>query len=336
MRNPNGYGSVVKLSGNRRKPYCARKTVGWKDNGQPIYRALGYFADRPSAVLALAEYNRDPYDIDEMKVTLIELYERWSERDFPKMALNTEKGFRTAIKKCNPLHNVPYRRIKAYQMQEIIDGCGGYSMQGTIKSLFSRLDDYAQELDIITKRASGLVHTAPIAPKEKQIFTEEEIQMLWDNKDMPYVDTVLILLYTGLRIGELINLKTENINLSEGYFTGGSKTRAGKNRIVPIHDRIYELIKNRSGRGCEFLLSHSGKKFTTNLYYPIWRDLMKSLGMKHTPHECRHTFRSRLDSAGANKVCIDLIMGHASSSTGERVYTHKTVQELKNAITLVT
>ena len=59
---------------------------------------------------------------------------------------------------------------------------------------------------------------------------------------------------------------------------------------------------------------------------------MDDLKMEHTPHECRHTFRSRLDSAGANKVCIDLMMGHKSSGTGERVYTHKTLEELKIAI----
>ena len=46
MKNPNGYGSVVKLSGNRRKPYCARKTSGWNDKGYPIYSVIGYYANR--------------------------------------------------------------------------------------------------------------------------------------------------------------------------------------------------------------------------------------------------------------------------------------------------
>ena len=48
-----------------------------------------------------------------------------------------------------------------------------------------------------------------------------------------------------------------------------------------------------------------------------------------------HTFRSCLDSAGENKVCIDRIIGHKSSDVGERVYTHKTIQELKNTIALL-
>ena len=57
--------------------------------------------------------------------------------------------------------------------------------------------------------------------------------------------------------------------------------------------------------------------------------------MSHTTHECRHTFRSRLDSLGANKVCIDKIMGHKTNDVGERVYTHKTIQELKKTIELI-
>ena len=51
-----------------------------------------------------------------------------------------------------------------------------------------------------------------------------------------------------------------------------------------------------------------------------------------TPHECRHTFESILDSKGANRKCIDLMMGHVSKDVGNRVYNHKTLEELKTAI----
>lgn len=68
----------------------------------------------------------------------------------------------------------------------------------------------------------------------------------------------------------------------------------------------------------------------------VWNELMNTLNMDHTPHECRHTFRSRLDSAGANKVCIDRLMGHKSKGTGERVYTHKNIEELRLNIELIT
>ena len=92
----------------------------------------------------------------------------------------------------------------------------------------------------------------------------------------------------------------------------------------------------RVSDGGKLLISPKGRCVSRTQYYLVWHRLIKSLGMVHTPHECRHTFRSRLDSAGANKVCIDRMMGHVSIGTGERIYTHKTVEELKTNLALIT
>ena len=86
MRLPNGYGSIYKLSGNRRRPWCVRKTTGWKDNGQPIYTFIGYYPTRQEALTALADYNKDPYDLQLSSVTFADLYERWSEEHFQKIS----------------------------------------------------------------------------------------------------------------------------------------------------------------------------------------------------------------------------------------------------------
>lgn len=334
---PNGYGSVVKLSGNRRRPFAARKTVGWNDKGQPTYKTIGYYATRQEAMISLAEYNRNPYDIDLAKITMKELFERWSKRDFPKMSKSSASSHKSAFKHAEHLHNMPYKQIKAYMMQEVIDECGcGYSTQGAIKNLFGQLDRYALELDIITKCNSSLIHAAPIPPSSKVPFTEEEINKVWAVADEPYADTILILLYTGFRISELLSLETAKINLEDNYFQGGTKTKAGKDRIVPIHPRILDMVKARMEEGNKYLITWNGHKMTATQYYTVWGSFMRKLGMNHTPHECRHTFRSRLDSAGANKVCIDLMMGHKSKEVGERIYTHKSIQELARSLALVT
>ena len=222
-------------------------------------------------------------------------------------------------------------------MQEVIDNCGrGYSTQGAIKNLFGQLIKYAMELDIIAKCNSTLIHAAPIPPSSKVPFTEEEINRVWAIADEPYADTILILLYSGFRISELLSLETARINMKDQYFQGGVKTKERKDRIAPIHPRIYDMVKARMDEGNKHLISwHGGMMYPTQ-YYAIWGELMTKLGISHTPHECRHTFRSRLDSAGANKVCIDLMMGHKSKEVGERVYTHKTIQELARALALVT
>lgn len=337
MRNPNGYGSVVKLSGNRRNPYAVRKTVGWNDKGHPVYDTIGYFPTREDGMIALAEYNRNPFDINQSKITLDELFELWKEKRMIKLGNSSQSSLKSAYNHCKKYSKMKYKELKSFHMQDCIDNCGlGYSTQGAIKNLFGHLDRFAMELDIITKTYSDLITSEPIPETKKKPFTDKEVDKIWKIKDKPWVDSVLVFLYTGFRISELLGLKTDNVNLEEGTFKGGTKTASGKDRIVPIHSKIFDLVQKRVEEGNEYLFSREGIKCSQYYYYKYWNSIMDELELNHTPHECRHTFRSRLDSAGANKVCIDLMMGHKSKEVGERVYTHKTIAELKTAIELIT
>ena len=337
MKNPNGYGPVVKLSGNRRHPFAVRKTVGWNEKGHPIYQSIGYTATREEGLMLLAEFNRNPYDIDLHKITVLEVYHMWSDRDFPKMKKGSVSSLKSAWKHCTSVYQLKYKELKAYQMQDCIDHCGcGYSTQWAIKNLFGHLDKFALELDIIVKCNSILTTAPPIPETSKVPFTEEEIQRVWEVQNQPWCDSVLCFLYMGWRISELLSVKLSDVNLENMTIMSGTKTDSGKNRIVPIHPRILPFIKARYAEGNEYLFCNKkGKHCSSQAYYSIWKDIMGQLEMTHTPHECRHTFRSRLDSAGGNKKCIDLLMGHKSKDTGERVYTHKTIQELRDTICLL-
>ncbi len=333
MRLPNGFGSVAKLSGNRRRPYIVKKTVGWKENGQPIISIIGYAATREEGLILLAQYNNAPWDVDLAKITLRGLYKSWLEKKAPKLGQSNLDSLRAAYKHCSALADHPYRQIKAYQMQETIDHCGrGYGTQGSIKNFWGHLDDYAMELDIITKRYSDLLTSAPAPPTTRKPFTDAEVDLLWEHRDDPWVDTVLIFLYSGWRISELLGLRPEDIDLTAGTMHGGVKTRAGKDRIVPIHSRIRPLIEARLNEGGPRLICHKGKPISSDRYRVYWARTMDRFGMTHVPHECRHTLESRLDSAGGNRRCIDLIMGHVSKDTGNRVYNHKTLAELAETI----
>ena len=337
MKNPNGYGSVVKLSGNRRKPFWVRKTVGWNEKGHPKYETIGYYPTREEGLIALAEYNKNPWDINGSKITFEELYKSWYEKKFPKLGKSNQASMKTAFKHAKPLWNMKYKDIKSFHMQDCIDNCGrSHSTQSQIKGLFGHLDKFALELDIINKGYSHLVTTEPPPETEKVPFTNDEIKLLWEHKDEPWVDTVLILMYTGFRISELLGMKCADVNLEERTLKGGTKTKAGKGRIVPIHSKIFPLIKKRYEEGYEYLISTQlNKSVNIDVYRSYWKKIMDGLEMKHTPHECRHTFRSKLDSANANKRCIDMMMGHKSREVGERVYTHKTLDELREAIELI-
>ena len=336
VKNPNGYGSVVKLSGNRRKPFWVRKTVGWNEKGHPKYETIGYYETREEGMIALAEFNKNPWDIDGSKITFEEHYKNWCEKKLPKLGKSSQASLRSAYNHTKSLWNMKYKDIKSFHMQDCIDNCGkSYSTQGQIKSLFGHLDNFALEIDLINKAYSQLLTSESVPETDKLPFTDEEIKKLWEHKDDPWVDTILMFLYTGFRRSELLEMKCEDVNLEEKTFKGGTKTKAGKGRIVPIHSKIFPLVEKRFNEGNEYLISMNNKPVIVATYRNYWNKLMKELEMNHTPHECRHTFRSKLDSANANKKCIDMMMGHKSNDVGQRIYTHKTLEELREAIELI-
>ena len=82
MKLPNNYGSIVKLSGNRRKPYAVRVTQGWKHNAKndtytQVKKYIGYGSTRAEALEILAEYNRNPYNLDSKNVTFKDAFNAW-------------------------------------------------------------------------------------------------------------------------------------------------------------------------------------------------------------------------------------------------------------------
>ncbi len=336
MRNPNGYGTVAKLSGNRRRPFIVKKTVGWKDNGQPIFDIIGYTETREEGNMLLAEYNRDPWDVDRAKITLKELFDLWKEKKAPKLGASNRSSLYSAFNHCSKLLNHPYKTIKAYQMQDTIDGCGkGYSTQAAIKNLWGHLDRFALELDVISRCYSELLTSDPVPPTQKEPFTDDEVKKVWEHQAEEWVDSVLVFLYSGWRISELLALKKTDVDLQAGVMKGGTKTKAGKGRVVPIHPKIRPFIERRMDEPGTYLFGYNGKQCSQSQYRLFWSDFMKAWEMDHTPHECRHTFRSRLDRAGANQKCCDLLMGHVSKDTGNRVYNHKTLEELKATVELI-
>ena len=333
MKNPNGYGTVTTLSGNRRRPYIVKEGHSGKQ------RPIGYAATREEGLILLAQYNKQPWNLDTEKMTFRELYDMWTEKRAVKLNEAARLSLRSAYQHCTVLDKRQYKNIRTWQMQECIDACGrGYASQGAIKNLFRHLDRFAMELDIIDRSRASLLTSAPIPETSRTVFSEEELRQLWDMyaDDIPFADCALFLLYTGFRISEMMNMSCDSIDLDKELLCGGVKTAAGRNRIVPIHPRIRPIVVRRleqsvSGK----LFEYNGKPLSKTTMHRLWDNLMMTAAMQHTPHECRHTFRSRLDSAGANKVCIDRLMGHVSHGTGERVYTHKTIAELQENLLLL-
>jgi integrase len=235
-----------------------------------------------------------------------------------------------------------YAEIRAHMIQGCIDSQTAAGGGHKIRNLFVNLDKFAMELDVIEKRYSDLTRVATAERKrEKTIFSDIEVARLWNNINTPWVDTILILLYSGWRISEFLSLTKENVHIDPTGKTvntmrGGQKTRAGKDRIVPIHSAILPLVQVRHDSAKNHLIEmRPGKMISIRHYRRHWDNIMGIIDARHSPHETRHTFRSWLDAANAPLSCANRIMGHVCGDIGLQVYTHKTIEDLRAAIELI-
>ena len=310
MRNPNGFGSVYRLSGNRRNPWAARKTTGWQPNGQPIYEFVGYYPTKTDAMNALASFNLKPSD---RHSTFADIYEKWIAEIATTIRPKTLSEYKgTYARHLKPLHNMKVADIKLYDMQQVVNQVTK-PLGLSCRKVMSGVLKYAARHELIgTDRADLPNHlvfnTESDYKVERKLFTDEEVRYETD-------PIIIILLFTGLRIGELLALKPEDINLEERYFrVTRSKTKAGV-RIVPIAEKIVPLMQS---------------KIPIRLTYSTVHEHFKLKG--HTPHDTRHTFISKMADLGVDERITKAIVGHAGSGVTETVYTHINLQPMLEAV----
>ncbi|WP_304508962.1 tyrosine-type recombinase/integrase [Anaerotignum sp.] len=344
MKLPNGYGSVYKLQGNRRKPFVARKTVGFEQNKEkkksyPVYQIIGYYEKRSEALAALAEFNKNPYDIEARNTTLADMYETFKKRRFDKISKSGNDIYNAAYKHLKPLWDCKIIDLKTYHFQELIDNLDRKRQtKDHIRTLLNQIFDIAIELDICNKNYAKFITLETKQKSEKhKAFTNEEIKLIANNVDkVPNMDIALMLIYTGMRPNELLKMKKEDVFLEERYMVGGSKTKAGKDRIIPIHKKILPLIEKRYSDSKIYLIESQGKHITVGGYRDnLWQDTIVALGLNNLPYDCRHTFASLMNTAGANSLATKLIMGHSTQDITDGTYTHKQLDELLKNIDLL-
>lgn len=336
MRLPNKYGSIFKMGGKRRKPFAVRVTTGYTDEGKQIIKYLGSFKTRAEALAFLKEYNDNPYDADARYITFADIYKKWAAWKYKDDDISN--SYISAYKWAAALHDKPFLDLRPDDLQAAVDQCEkGYSTKKNIKILCNQLYKYAMRIEITTTNyAQFIILPTATQSRAHKPFTRAEIKTLWQHTDDAGVRYALIYIYTGLRPSELLRIKRENVFIDKQYMLGGMKTAAGKNRVIPIANKIATFITDMYNFGGEYLaMSKKDKKplFTYDrLRAQIWERSPILSKMAHLPHDGRHTCATLLSDADINKKTIQLILGHASKDITDRVYTHKTISQLIDAI----
>lgn len=347
MRLPNGYGSVVKLSGKRRNPYVVRKTAGWrydkdKDKQVQEYIIIGYAPTKADGLQMLAEYNKNPFDVSSAKIIFQEIFEKWSASKFPSISDSNVKGYNASYKLCGTLYNKVFKEIKLADLQYVVDTCDkNYPTLRKLKVLFGQLYEYALKNDVCNKNYAEFVDIAKYKDRnpnrrDRNKFDKYELERIWAQQEDKYYQIVLMLIYSGVRISEMLDLLKSDVHLDEQFFDViDSKTENGI-RKVPIADKVLPFFKAwYNDTDSEYLLhTENGEQFKYRNYYDSYFvPLMENLGFDKTTHCCRHTCISMLAEAHVEQTTIKKIVGHSGAMTlTEKVYTHLDVKELIDAI----
>ena len=304
---------IQKLKGATKRPYI-------------VYKVVGYYSTYDEAVDALNQ--------SRISLTLQQVYEMWLPSHAKSVSTNTLNNYGSAFAHLVSIHDVAISDITYLQLQSIIDhmlSTGlSYSSCKKARTLISQLLDYA----IINGWCStnyakflNLGHNKSVRPHKP--FSTQAINRLW-RLESPLHDIPLILLYTGMRASELINLKARDINRKQRTIRiNSAKTKSGI-RTIPIHDRIWPIIAHRLD--AVYVIQEC------RTYPSLSREFnkaMRTINAKHTTHDCRHTFATRLDNEGANYNAKRLLLGHASGNVTDGVYTHKSLGQLRKAIKLL-
>ena len=338
MRLPNGTGSISKLSGNRRNKYVVRKTIGTTldhEKGSVKYDQviIGYAPTKKDALNMLNEYNSNPYDISAAKSTFADVYQKVYDYKKKLVSESSLKAYDYAFKNCYELHNKKFSELRLSDLQGVIDRSNkNFPTLKKIFVLFRIMYDYAMKYDICGKDYSQYVDlTAKKSvyaskDEDEKYLTHDEVKALWERKDDKFCQSILVLMWTGLRISEFLNLKKEDINLEEHYFTIPRGKTLNAKRDVPIADIIYPFIenwyKNNDGEYLYKNEKHPGTPVSYDQYLNAFRTFMKKMDMDYTPHATRHTFTSLLADLDVSTTIRAKLNGQSISNITDAVYTH--------------
>ena len=353
MRLPNGFGQITEIKDkNLRKPFRAMVSVGKTETGRPVCKLLkpqAYFKTYNEAYEALVAYNKNPYDLD-TNITMNELFVKWSDHYYPTVS-NTAI-YDTCWAYCSEIYQMRVQDVRARHMK----GCLEFginksgktatpSIQKHMKTMFNLMMDYAIEYELIEHNyardftLSKEIRAALQTVDAHTSFTDEEMKILWACTEKYKIARMIVIsCYMGWRPQELLILKTKDVNIIEGSITGGIKTTAGKNRKVPIGEKIRGLINDAYvaalDRNDEYLFTNDGVPYTYSAYQKQFKRFLDAAGIdtSHKAHDARKHFVTMAKDADMDEYAIKRIVGHAISDLTERVYTDRNFDWLKSEI----
>lgn len=238
---------------------------------------------------------------NEFPLSFREVYELWFESKWETFGKASQVKFHSAYKHFAPLYKEEFTTITLSQYDSCIRNCGhGYSTQNGMKTLLAHLEQFVVEewgdRIVFQKKVDRLqVHKNDV--KEKPVFTEDEIDRLLLNSELDWVDSVLFLIYTGLTVRKMLDIKIDDVDLEQSKVYWADNPEG-----ISLHPNLCEVLQQKMDyerNESVFLFSTpSGKQICTSNFHVYWNKVMDKMEMSHSPKDCRYTHEKLLEQYG--------------------------------------
>ncbi len=259
--------------------------------------------------------------------------------------------------------------IKQYHLQMLINAkAKDQYATGTMKQMkqtATRILEVAVQSELIPRNVFEKVKVPSVPPRERKALTPEQIELVnatWETHFMGYPS--MIMLYCGLRRGELLALTWGDVDLEKDLISisksieiltnqatiKAPKSKAGY-RTIPIPSILHDVLVQVKGSNYELVCpSRHGDLMTQSAWQSAWYSYMNHLNLycggknasrsnerkqafeKFTAHMLRHTYATMLYDAGVDVKSAQYFLGHASIELTLSIYTHLTPYKVEQAI----
>lgn len=280
-------------------------------NGNRITRTKSGFRTKKEAL----EYCKILSNNTDAPLKVSELYNMWSKKHYANISDKKSKDYERAW---NRLVNIAHKKItdvRYDELQSIIDGLSGYYSKKELRTVLHGIYTFAKKINQSITDLSELLDIGTKPEPTKQAFTKEQVQMMWDHvNEIPFLKYPLVMIYTGMRPGELFNVTYDMIEFDKNQIIGaGIKTKKGRNTPIAFPNKIKDLLKDY-----ESITDKTRWQFVEE-----YKIALEQAGIDYLPPNCcRHTTATVLAELNVSPAIVKEIMRHTNAKTAIENYTH--------------
>lgn len=265
------------------------------------------------------------------QATFARIYQEWKDLHEEKIGDHKARDYKSVYEKyLKPLDPYVWDEITLQMFQNAVNKAKNtHYARKMVKTVCNQLEAHAIKNGYTTRRITTYIEIPSAQKPHKTPFTKDEIQKLKKayEEGEDWAGIILIMIYTGMRYGEISTIKPENIHLEEHYMMGGIKTDAGKLGEIMIVPEIEPMVKKL------MLPKNKAHGVSDTTFRKNFNATLVAAGCsKHTTHECRHTTATLLAEAGIQPAIIKEIMRHENYQQ-TLAYTHIDRKTRLDAIT---